>query len=56
MKPPHVWADLKTKSRGLRMALGVPIPGTSPAIQHERNLNRDATIFYKKGEGAKLRV
>lgn len=54
--PSHLWADLKTKWRGLRMALGVPIPGTSPAIQHARNLNRDATIFYKKGEGAKLRV
>lgn len=53
--PSHLWADLKTKWRGLRMALGVPIPGTSPAIQQERNLNRDATISYKKGEGAKLR-
>ena len=53
--PSHLWADLKTKWRGLRMAMGVPIPGTSPAIQQDRNLNRDATIFYKKGEGAKLR-
>ena len=53
--PPHLWADLKTKRRGLRMALGFPIPGTSPAIQQERGLNRDATISYKKGEGAKLR-
>lgn len=51
----HLWADLKTKWRGLRMALGVPVAGTSPAIQQERNLNRDATIFYKRGEGAKLR-
>jgi len=48
-------AIFKTKWRGLRMALGFPIPGTSPAIQQERGLNRDATIFYKKGEGAKLR-
>ena len=53
--PFHLWADLKTKWRGLRMALGFPIPGTSPAIQQERGLNRDATISYKKGEGAKLR-
>jgi multimeric flavodoxin WrbA len=53
--PPHLWADLKTKWRGLRMALGFPIPGTSPAIQQERGLNRDATISYKKSEGAKLR-
>lgn len=53
--PSHLWADIKTKWRGLRLALGVPVPGTSPAIQQERNLNRDATIFYKRGEGKKLR-
>ena len=53
--PFHLWADLRTKWRGLRMALGRPIPGTSPAIQQQQGLNRDATIFYKKGEGAKLR-
>lgn len=53
--PSHFWADVKTKWRGLRMALGMPIPGTSPAIQQERELNRDATIRYKRGEGAKLR-
>ena len=53
--PTHFWADLKTKWRGLRMVLGVPIPGTSPAIQQEQGLNRDASIFYKRGEGAKLR-
>jgi hypothetical protein len=53
--PSHLWADLKTKWRGLRMALGIPIPGTSPAIQQAHNLNRDATIFYKRGEGQKLR-
>jgi hypothetical protein len=53
--PSHFWADLKTKWRGLRMALGRPLPGTSPAIQQERGLNRDATIHYKKGEGEKLR-
>jgi NADPH-dependent FMN reductase len=53
--PMHLWADLKTKWRGLRMAVGLPIPGTSPAIQQEQQLNRDATIFYKRGEGAKLR-
>jgi NADPH-dependent FMN reductase len=53
--PSHLRADLKTKWRGLRMALGRPVPGTSPAFQQELGLNRDATIFYKKGEGAKLR-
>jgi hypothetical protein len=53
--PSHLGADLKTKWRGLRMALGRPVPGTSPAIQQDLGLNRDATLFYKKGEGAKLR-
>jgi len=53
--PAHLMADLKTKWRGLRMALGKAKPNTSPAIQHRLGLNRDATIFYKKGEGAKLR-
>ena len=55
-KPPsHFVADLKTKWRGLRMALGRPIPGTSPAIQQDLGLNHDATIRYKRGEGARLR-
>jgi multimeric flavodoxin WrbA len=53
--PSHLWADLRTKWRGLRMAFGRAIPGSSPAIQHDLGLNRDATVFYKKGEGAKLR-
>ncbi|HET9512953.1 MAG TPA: NAD(P)H-dependent oxidoreductase [Gemmatimonadales bacterium] len=53
--PFHAWDNLRTKWRGLRMALGVPQPGTSPAIQQERNLNRDTGIAYKKGLGARLR-
>lgn len=53
--PSHLVADLKTKLRGLRMALGAPAPGTSPAVQHERGINRDASIFYKRGEGVKAR-
>lgn len=53
--PSHLWADLKTKWRGLRMALGKAVPGTSPAIQHERGINRDASVLYKRGEGAKRR-
>lgn len=53
--PSHFIADLKTKWRGLRMAFGKAVPGTSPRVQDERGLNRDATLFYKKGEGRKLR-
>jgi len=55
-KPPsHFWADMWTKWRALRIALGFPNPGTSPAIQQQRGLNRDVTVLYKKGEGDKLR-
>jgi hypothetical protein len=53
--PSHFLADLKTKWRGLRMALGFPVPGSSPAIQQQQGLNRDAHIHYKRGEGARLR-
>lgn len=53
--PSHLWADLKTKWRGLRATLGMAVPGTSAALQHELGMNRDTGIFYKRGEGAKLR-
>ncbi len=53
--PSHLAADLRTKWRGIRMAFGSPTPGTSPAIQQDLNLNRDATVSYQEGEGAKLR-
>ncbi len=53
--PSHLAADLKTKWEAARMALGVPVPGTSPALQQERGLNRDVGVFYKRGEGDKLR-
>ncbi|MEO8449457.1 MAG: NAD(P)H-dependent oxidoreductase [Gemmatimonadota bacterium] len=53
--PSHLQADLETKWRGFRMAVGKPIPGTSPAIQQDLDLNRDATLFYKKSEGEKVR-
>jgi hypothetical protein len=53
--PPHLGADLKTKWRAARMAIGAPVPGTSPAIQQEQGLNRDVGVLYKKGEGDKLR-
>lgn len=51
--PSHLVADLKTKWRGLRMALGRPVTGSSPAIQQALGLNRDAGLRYKRGEGEK---
>jgi hypothetical protein len=53
--PSHLMADLRTKVRGARMALGVPVEGTSPAEQQELELNRDASIHYKRSEGERLR-
>ena len=49
--PGHLWADLKTKWRGLRMALGVPVRGSSPEVQQRMGLNRDVRLRYKQGEG-----
>jgi len=51
--PSHIWADLKTKVRGLRMILGVPKNGTSPAVQQQQGLNRDTGIHYKDSEAAR---
>jgi hypothetical protein len=53
--PGHSWDDLRLKWRGLRIAAGHPPSGSSPAQQQRADLNRDATLAVKKGEGAKLR-
>jgi hypothetical protein len=43
-RPGHRWADLKLKWRELRLRLGVPPAGSSPARQQALGLNRDATL------------
>ena len=53
--PSHFIADLKTKLRGLRMLLGLAVPGSSPEVQERMGLNRDARLGYKQGEGERLR-
>lgn len=53
--PGHRVADLKLKWRELRMGLGTPPAGSSPARQQKLRLNRDATLSPKTGEGEKLR-
>jgi hypothetical protein len=45
--PSHAWADLKLKWRELRIGLGVPPKGSSPAEQQKLGLNRDATLSPK---------
>ena len=53
--PGHKLADAKLAWRELRMRMGVPPAGSSPAQQQDLNLNRDVTLSPKKGEGEKLR-
>jgi len=53
--PSHRWANLKLKWRELRMGVGIPPSGSSPAEQQELGLNRDVTLHPKKSEGEKLR-
>lgn len=53
--PGHRLADAKLTWRSLRMEVGWAPKGSSPAVQHELGLNRDATLSPKKGEGQKLR-
>ena len=48
-KPPgHRIADLKLAWRDVRMRLGRPRRGTSPAVQAAKGLNRDATLWPKQ--------
>ncbi|MBA3297022.1 MAG: NAD(P)H-dependent oxidoreductase [Acidobacteria bacterium] len=51
--PSHRMANLKLKWREMRMGLGIPPTGSSPARQQELRLNDDATLSPKKGEGDK---
>ena len=54
-RPGHRWADVKLKWREIRIGLGVPPDGSSPARQDRLGVNRDATLRPKRGEGEKLR-
>ncbi len=47
--------DLKAKWREIRMGLGNPPEGSSPAKQEELDLNKDLTLTPRKSEGEKLR-
>jgi hypothetical protein len=53
--PRHIWANVKDGLRYFRMMVGKPPKGSSPAIQQQLHLNKDATWHTKKGEGEKLR-
>jgi multimeric flavodoxin WrbA len=53
--PSHLWADVKDGVRYFQMMVGKPPKGSSPQVQQELGLNKDATMHTKKGEGEKLR-
>ena len=53
--PGHFARDLQLLWRDRRMRFGMPREGSSPQLQQDAGLNRDATHSPKKGEGEKLR-
>lgn len=53
--PGHTWANVQDGIRYFRMMAGKAPKGSSPQIQQELDLNKDATWHTKKGEGEKLR-
>lgn len=54
--PKHAWADVQDGVRYFRMMIGKPPEGSSPQIQEDAGLSKDATWHTKKGEGKKLRA
>ena len=55
-KPPkHIWANVQDGIRYFEMMIGKAPKGSSPQVQDELDLNKDATLYTKKGEGEKLR-
>ncbi len=53
--PGHRWADAKLKWRELRIGLGVPRDGSSPAVQQAMGLNDDERLRTERSEGSRLR-
>jgi hypothetical protein len=51
-KPPkHVWASVEDGIRYFKMMVGKPPKGSSPQVQQELDLNKDATWRTKKVKG-----
>lgn len=53
--PGHLLKDARLAWRELRMRVGRPRPGSSPAKQQEAGLNADVTLSPKESEGEKIR-
>jgi hypothetical protein len=48
--PGHRWAEVKLGWRDVRMRLGIPPAGSSPAIQQRLGINDDVTLRPKESE------
>ena len=53
--PGHRWADAKLKWRAVRLGLGVPPAGSSPAEQQALGLTDDRRLRTTQSEGERLR-
>jgi multimeric flavodoxin WrbA len=53
--PKHIWANVQDGYRYFTMMIGKAPKGSSPRIQEDLGLNKDATWHTKQGEGKKLR-
>lgn len=53
--PPHFFKEINLGWKYFRMMIGKPVKNSSPWYQQKLNLNKDATLHPKKGEGKKLR-
>ena len=53
--PGHLGRDVQLYWQNLRMRVGLPVEGSSPAEQQKLGLNRDQTLNPAKSEGEKLR-
>lgn len=53
--PRHIWASVRDGIRYFQMMVGHPPKGSSPQVQQDLGLNKDATMHPKLGEGKKLR-
>ena len=54
-QPPHLWNEIKTGLRALKLRFGKAPENSSPQKQQQLNLNRNTTLHPKKTEGKKLR-
>ena len=55
ISPVFIWANVQDGIRYFKMMVGKAPKNSSPKIQDNLGLNKDATWHTKKGEGQKLR-